>query len=116
VNRINTVKTDTSIINPIVRVNTPLDSQRQPLPDDRPDARKKLPEDQDQLRRQPTEFVFRGEVLDSVFNDNRFRPQFNQRVNQQIDPRNQSAISTYESTSANPLSDNSIGLILDRFI
>ncbi len=66
----------------------------------------------------PPRFVFRGEVLEQINNqDRRYRPQYNQ----DIDPQNREAISSYqqigEQAQASNESDGSAsGRIVDVFI
>ncbi len=65
----------------------------------------------------PPRFVFRGEVLEEVNNQDRsYRPQ----LNQDIDPQNRDAISSYQQIGEQALSANeatpSSGRIVDVFI
>ncbi len=54
-------------------------------------------------------YVYRGELLDPVVSDNRYRPQ----LNLQIDPQNRRAIDSYQRAVSDPPIK---GLILDGFI
>ncbi len=57
----------------------------------------------------PHTYVYRGELLEKVTSDKRYRP----GLNQQIDPQNRRAIESYQRVvSAPPL----MGQILDGFI
>ncbi len=67
--------------------------------------------------RTPSRSVFRGEVLQQPDNqDRRYRPQFNQ----DIDPQNREAISSYQQIGESALAaagfDSSSGRIVDFFI
>ena len=63
----------------------------------------------DRERQYPSDFVFKGEVVDSTSDDKRYRPQ----ANLQINPENKRAISLYQQVSSN---QSVSGRILDRFI
>ena len=66
-----------------------------------------------QTRQQTVEYVFRGEFFDEVENDQRNRP----NVNQQIDPANREAISSYAENSLTPTTNTERqGQYLDLFI
>jgi len=54
-------------------------------------------------------YVYRGELLEGVSNDKRYRPQ----INQQIDPQNRRAIDSYQRVASEP---PLVGQILDGFI
>ncbi len=58
------------------------------------------------------DFVFRGELLDAVDQQRRFRPQFNQ----QIPPQNRLAIESYISSHSTLIDDDPRGRLLDRFV
>ena len=63
----------------------------------------------DASKQNPSTHVHRGEVVEAIANDKRYRPQ----PNLQIAPQNQRAIATYQKV----LSDSpSMGLIVDGFI
>jgi len=98
-------------ISPIIRLPSVTDEQRQPY------DRSRTPTDNDlsdrrQNRQQSTEPVLRGEVLQSVENDKRYNPRFNQ----QVDPQNRDAISNYQSTSVARVETQPLGQIIDRFV
>ncbi len=82
---------------------------------DRPAARPVAPiaEDagrlRDQREQQPDAYVYRGELLDEVFGDRRFRPV----PNLDIDPHKRRAIETYQLVAYDPTRR---GQILDGFI
>jgi hypothetical protein len=63
----------------------------------------------DASKQPPYAYVYRGELLEAVANDKRYRPQFNQ----QIDPQNRRAIDSYQRVAAEP---PLVGQILDGFI
>jgi hypothetical protein len=63
----------------------------------------------DASKQPPHAYVYRGELLEAVANDKRYRPQ----LNQQIDPQNRRAIESYRSIAAEP---PLMGQILDGFI
>ncbi|MCP4981544.1 MAG: hypothetical protein GY935_13735 [Gammaproteobacteria bacterium] len=63
----------------------------------------------DASKRAPSTYVYRGEVLDSITNDTRYRP----RLNLQIDPANRRAIESYNRVATDPVR---MGQILDGFI
>jgi len=52
----------------------------------------------DATRQQPSAYVYRGELLESVANDKRYRPHYNL----QIAPQNQYAIDTYHKVANEP--------------
>jgi len=63
----------------------------------------------DASKQPPYAYVYRGELLESVASDKRYRPQFNQ----QIDPQNRRAIESYQRVASEP---PLVGQILDGFI
>ncbi|MFT5220123.1 MAG: hypothetical protein ACI9LO_002060 [Planctomycetota bacterium] len=63
----------------------------------------------DSLRQQPSNYVFRGEVVDPIVADKQYRPQYNL----QIHPQNKDAISLYQSIVSDQRGN---GRILDRFV
>ena len=97
-------------ISPIVRLPTANDEQSQTFDRNRADAANDFT-DSRRTRQESTEYVFRGEVLESVENDKRYKPQFNQ----QIDPQNRDAISNYQTTSVERTETESLGRVIDRF-
>ena len=54
-------------------------------------------------------YIYRGELLEAVANDKRYRPQ----LNLQIDPQNRRAIESYQRVASEP---PLMGQILDGFI
>jgi len=62
--------------------------------------------------RPTTEYVARGELLDSLGGDKRYKPQFNQ----QIAPQNRTAIEQYTASASALSSNNPRGRILDRYV
>ena len=82
---------------------------------DRPAARPVVPiaDDSGRLRderqQQPDAYVHRGELLDEIFGDRRYRP----APNLETDPRNRRAIETYHLVAYDPTRP---GQILDGFI
>jgi len=63
----------------------------------------------DASKQPPYAYVYRGELLEAVASDKRYRPQ----INQQIDPQNRRAIESYQRTASEP---PLVGRILDGFI
>jgi hypothetical protein len=63
----------------------------------------------DASKQSPYAFIYRGELLEGVASDKRYRPGFNQ----QIDPQNRRAIESYQRVAAEP---PLVGQILDGFI
>ena len=57
----------------------------------------------------PSTYVYRGELLEAVANDRRYRPQ----LNLQIDPDNRRAIDTYQRVASDP---PLMGRLVDGFI
>jgi hypothetical protein len=98
-------------ISPIVRLPTANDEQRQTFDRGRADVKEDFVDSQ-RTRQESTEYVFRGEILESIENDKRYNPQFNQ----QIDPQNREAISNYQATSVARTESESLGQVIDRFI
>ncbi len=68
----------------------------------------------DEHDRNQANTCFGGEVLESVENDKRYKPQFNQ----QVDPQNREAISNYQTISVarTESESESLGQVIDRFI
>lgn len=54
-------------------------------------------------------YVYRGELLEGVGNDRRYRPQ----LNLQVDPQNRRAINAYQQVASDP---PLLGRVLDGFI
>lgn len=63
----------------------------------------------DASQQAPSNYVYRGELLDAAISDKRYRPQ----PNLQIDPRNRRAIESYQRVVSEP---PLTGQILDGFI
>lgn len=63
----------------------------------------------DASKQPPSTYVYRGEVLEAVGNDRRYRPQ----LNLQIDPDNRRAIDTYQRVASDP---PLMGRLVDGFI
>ena len=63
----------------------------------------------DASKRQSAKYVYRGELLEAVANDKRYRPQ----LNLQVDPENRRAIDTYQRVASEP---PLMGRLLDGFI
>jgi len=63
----------------------------------------------DASKQASSSYVYRGELLEAVANDKRYRPQFNQLIN----PENQHAIDSYRRVADEP---PLVGQILDGFI
>jgi len=86
-----------------------------PIYPDRPETRPVAPvsdsasEFGDASKQSPSTYVYRGELLEAVANDRRYRPQ----LNLQIDPDNRRAINTYQSVASDP---PLMGRLLDGFI
>jgi len=86
-----------------------------PIYQDRPSTRSvavvedNAGEFRDASKQAPYAYIYRGELLDSVAGDKRYRPQ----VNLQIDPQNRRAIESYQRVAAEP---PLVGQILDGFI
>ena len=59
-----------------------------------------------------TEYVARGEVLDSLGKDKSYKPQFNQ----QIAPQNRAAIEQYATSNSISVNDDPRGRVLDQFV
>lgn len=85
-------------INPDRRVNLPID----PVADGSGRFR-------DANQQQPSTHVYRGEVVEAIANDKRYRPQ----LNLQVRPENQHAIDTYRKVQSEP---PLVGQLLDGFI
>ena len=98
-------------INPIVRLPTTNDQQRQTFDRGRADAKTDLIDSQ-RTRQDSSEYVFRGEILESVENNKPYKPEYNQ----QIDPQNRQAISNYQVTSVSRAETESLGQLIDRFV
>ena len=63
----------------------------------------------DASKQSPYAFIYRGELLEAVASDKRYRPQ----LNLQIDPQNRRAIESYQRVASEP---PLVGQILDGFI
>jgi hypothetical protein len=63
----------------------------------------------DASKQPPSTYVYRGEVLESLSHDRRYRPQPNLQVN----PENRNAIESYQRVAVDPMPK---GLILDGFV
>ena len=63
----------------------------------------------DASKQPPSTYVYRGEVLDSLSHDRRYRPQPNLQVN----PKNRNAIESYQRVAVDPMPK---GMILDGFV
>ena len=97
--------------NPIVRLPTTNDQQRQTFDRDRADAKNDFIDSQ-RTRQDSSEYVFRGEILESVQNNKPYKPEYNQ----QIDPQNLQAISNYQVTSVSRTETESLGQLIDKFV
>jgi len=62
--------------------------------------------------RRPTDYVARGELLDSLGKDKRYKPQFNQ----QIAPQNRTAIEQYAASNSLSVNDDPRGRLLDQYV
>lgn len=98
-------------INPVIRLPSANDEQRQPFDRARTPAENDF-SDRRRARSESSDYVFRGEVIESVEDDKRYNPSFNQ----QIDPQNREAISNYQSTSVARIEAEPLGRVIDRFI
>jgi hypothetical protein len=98
-------------ISPVIRLPIANDDQRQTFDRGRVNAEHDSV-DSRRTRQESTEYVFRGEVLESIENDKRYQPQFNQ----QIDPQNRGAIYNYQATSVSRTESEALGQLIDRFI
>lgn len=63
-------------------------------------------------RKPPSDYVFRGELLDAVDQQQRFRPGFNQ----QVSPQNRLAIESYLSSDSISIDEDRRGRLLDQFV
>ncbi len=63
----------------------------------------------DASKQQPAKYVYRGELLEAVANDKRYRPQ----LNLQVAPENHRAIEMYQRVASDP---PLVGKLLDGFI
>ena len=63
----------------------------------------------DASRQSPSTYVYRGEVLEPLSHDRRYRPQ----LNLQVSPQNRDAIESYQRVAVDPPQK---GLILDGYI
>jgi hypothetical protein len=63
----------------------------------------------DAARKQPSNYVYRGEVIEAGVNDKRYRPQYNFQTR----PENIHAINAYQKTAINR---EAVGQILDGYI
>ncbi|MFT5657410.1 MAG: hypothetical protein ACI9KN_000683 [Gammaproteobacteria bacterium] len=97
--------------NSIIRLPSVNDGQRQLL-NRGPESSDNDLVDRRQTRQESTEYVFRGEVLQSIDSDKRYKPSFNQQVN----PQNRAAISNYQSASAAEINAQPLGRVIDIFI
>ena len=94
---------------------TPSKPAQLPLYQDRPATRSVAVvadgagEFRDASKQPPYAYVYRGELLEGVTSDKRYRPQ----INQQIDPQNRHAIDSYQRVASEP---PLVGQILDGFI
>ena len=81
------------------------------LPETRPVASvsDSASEFRDASKQSPSTYVYRGELLEAVGNDRRYRPQ----QNLQIDPDNRRAIDTYQRVASDP---PLMGRLVDGFI
>ena len=98
-------------INTLVRLPTANDQQRQTFDRGRADAKHDFIDSQ-RTRQDSSEYVFRGEILESVENNRPYKPEYNQ----QIDPQNRQAISNYQVTSISRTETESLGQLIDRFV
>ena len=98
-------------ISPVIRLPSTNDEQRQPYDRGRTPTENDF-SDRRRARPDSADYVFRGEVIESVEDDKRYNPSFNQ----QIDPQNREAISNYQSTSVARVETESLGRVIDRFI
>lgn len=86
-----------------------------PIYPDRPETRPvasisdSASEFRDASKQPPSTYVYRGELLEAVANDRRYRPQ----LNLQIDPDNRRAIDTYQRVASDP---PLMGRLVDGFI
>ncbi len=93
----------------------PAKSMQLPIYPDRPETRPVSPvadsarEFRDASKQPSATYVYRGELLEAVANDRRYRPQ----LNLQIDPNNRRAIDTYQRVASDP---PMVGRLLDGFI
>jgi hypothetical protein len=100
-------------ISPIIRLPTANNDQRQTF--DRGRGRADVENDFVDSRRtqqESAEYALRGEFLESVKNDKRYKPQFNQ----EIDPQNREAIAYYQAASVARTESEAMGKLVDRFI
>jgi len=98
--------------NPITLSSQALAGQRQFQLRDQPESQNQLTRNRPAVAKPAAKMVFRGEVLKSESYQKYYRPQFNQ----QVAPKNQSAINIYRSTSMDGSDSRSVGLILDKYI
>ena len=75
-------------------------------------SHKQIARNQEPLSQLTSDFVFHGEILEAESEQKYYRPQFNQ----QISPKNRSAIDNYQSTSRGGRESRFVGLILDGYI
>ena len=61
------------------------------------------------MHKQASTYVYRGEILDNIAEDRRYRPHYNQ----QIDPQNRRAIDSYQRVSTQTTAP---GKILDFYL
>ena len=69
-------------------------------------------ENQDEPQHSTTEYVLRGELLDSIVNDKRYQAQYSENV----DPKNHHAISQYQSIDIFTNEPGSSGRLVDSYI
>ena len=101
----------TANISPIIRLPSANHNQRQNFDSGRVDSDNNFV-DSRRIRQESTGYVLRGEVLESIENDKRYQPQFNQ----QIDPQNRGATYNYQATSVSRTESEALGQSIDRFI
>jgi hypothetical protein len=98
-------------ISPIIRLPTASNDQRQTFDRGRADVENDFV-DSRRTRQESAEYALRGEFLESVKNDKRYKPQFNQ----EIDPQNREAIAYYQAASVVQTESEAMGKLIDRFI
>ncbi|MCP4431143.1 MAG: hypothetical protein GY806_09215 [Gammaproteobacteria bacterium] len=79
---------------------------------ERNDAQASRQNMQSRHERPTTEYVFRGELLDAVDQQRRYRPQ----PAQQVSPQNRIAIENYLASDGISVNDDPRGRILDQFV
>ena len=101
-----------TITNPYVLLGQPSGGQQKDLVAERRTTNNdENTENQDDHQLSTTEYVLRGELLDSIVNDKRYQAQYSENV----DPKNRHAISQYQSIDIFATESGSSGRLIDSY-